>query len=69
MTALPEHTDKIMELLREGKSDQRIAKRLGITREEVRAAIHGVIDSARLDDQAHVAALAEQLGLARTDTN
>ena len=69
MTSSAEQTRKIMELLREGRSDTRIAKRLGISREDVRAAIHSVIDDARLDDPARMAVLAEQLGIARTDDN
>jgi DNA-binding NarL/FixJ family response regulator len=67
MTAHDERTHQIMELLREGRSDTRIAKRLGISRDEVRAVIHQVIAAARLDDQARLAALADQLGLSRTD--
>lgn len=62
-----ERTQRIIELLREGRSDRRIAKRLGITREEVNAVIHDVIDGAQLDDRARRAVLAEQLGLAQTD--
>jgi DNA-binding NarL/FixJ family response regulator len=69
MTSSNEQTRKIMELLREGRSDTRIAKRLGISRDEVRAVIHSMIDGARLDDPARMAVLAEQLGLARTDDN
>lgn len=69
MTSSDEHTKKIMELLREGRSDTRIAKRLGISRDEVRAVIQSVIEGARLDDPARAAVLAEQLGIARTDDN
>ena len=69
MTSSDEQTRKIMELLREGRSDTRIAKRLGISRDDVRAAIHSVIDDARLDDPARMAVLAEQLGIARTEDN
>jgi DNA-binding NarL/FixJ family response regulator len=69
MTSSNEQTRKIMELLREGRSDTRIAKRLGISRDEVRAVIHSVIDGARLDDPVRMAVLAEQLGIARTDDN
>ena len=69
MTSSDEHTKKIMELLREGRSDTRIAKRLGISRDEVRAVIHSVIEGARLDDPARAAVLAEQLGIARIDDN
>lgn len=69
MTSSDEQTRKIMELLRQGRSDTRIAKRLGISRDDVRAAIHSVIDDARLDDPARMAVLAEQLGIARTEDN
>ena len=69
MTSSDEQTRKIMELLRQGRSDARIAKRLGISRDDVRAAIHSVIDDARLDDPARMAVLAEQLGIARTEDN
>ncbi len=62
-----EHTQKVMELLREGRSDTRIARRLGISRDEVRKAIREVISAAHLDDQARVALLAEQVGIARRD--
>lgn len=62
-----EHTQKVMELLREGRSDTRIARRLGISRDEVRTAIREVISAAHLDDQARVALLAEQVGIARRD--
>ncbi len=67
MARSDEHTRKIIELLREGRSDTRIAKRLGISRDEVRAAIRDVIEAAHLDDQARLAVLAEQLGIARPD--
>ena len=69
MTSSAEQTRKIMELLRAGRSDRRIAKRLGISRDDVRAAIHSVIDDACLEDPARMAILAEQLGIARTDDN
>ena len=69
MTSSAEQTRKIMELLRQGRSDTRIAKRLGISREDVRAAIHSVIDDARLDDPARMEVLAERLGIARTEDN
>ncbi len=62
-----DQTRKIMKFLRQGRPDGRIAKRLGISREEVRATIHGVIDAARLDDQATVASLALQVGIATLD--
>ncbi len=62
-------TRKILELLREGRSDARIAKRLGISRDEVRATIRQVIDNAHLDDDARVAFLAEQVGIARDNKN
>jgi len=56
-------TRRILELLREGKSDTRIAKRVGITPEEVRARIDSVIRAARLDDEGRVEVLAEQVGI------
>lgn len=66
--ALPdEHTQKVMQLLREGRSDARIAKRLGLSRDEVRTTIQRVIDDAHLDDRDRVALLAEQIGLVRDD--
>ena len=67
MARTDEQTHKIMELLREGRSDTRIAKRLGISRDDVRAAIQEVIDAARLDDQERLALLAEQVGIVRHD--
>lgn len=67
MTRPDERTQQIVELLREGRSDKRIAKRLGISREEVRSVIHGVIARARLDDASRLSALAEQLGIAPSD--
>lgn len=67
MTRPGEHTQKIIELLREGRSDTRIAKRLGISRDEVRAAIRGFIEAAHLDDHGRLASLAEQVGIARHD--
>jgi uncharacterized protein (DUF433 family) len=65
MTRSGERTQRIMELLREGRSDTRIAKRLGISRDEVRAAIREVIEAADLDDLERLALLAEQVGIAR----
>lgn len=67
MTGHDERTQQIIELLREGRSDAKIAKRLGLSRDDVRAVIHRVIDNARLDDQARLTSLADQLGLSRTD--
>lgn len=67
MTRHDERTHKVMALLREGRSDAKIAKRLGMSREEVRAVIHRVIDGARLDDESRIDALADQLGLSRAD--
>jgi DNA-binding NarL/FixJ family response regulator len=58
-------TRRILELLREGKSDTRIAKRVGLTPEEVRARIDAVIRAARLDDEARVEVLAERVGIVR----
>jgi DNA-binding NarL/FixJ family response regulator len=58
-------TRRILELLREGKSDSRIAKRVGVTPEEVRARIDTVIRAARLDDVARVEVLAERVGIVR----
>ena len=70
MTRSDEYTTrKILELLREGRSDARIAKRLGLSRDEVRATIQQVIDNAHLDDQVRVAFLAEQVGIARDNKN
>lgn len=70
MTRSDEYTTrKILELLREGRSDAKIAKRLGLSRDEVRATIQQVIDNAHLDDQVRVAFLAEQIGIARDNTN
>ena len=69
MTRPGEHTQRIIELLREGRSDTRIAKRLGISRDEVRAAIREIIAAARLDDQGRLALLAEQVGIVRHDDN
>lgn len=67
MTPPDEHTHKVKQLLREGRSDARIAKRLGLSRDEVRIVIQRVIDDAHLDDQARVALLAEQVGIVRDD--
>jgi DNA-binding NarL/FixJ family response regulator len=69
MTRSDEHTQNVMALLREGLSDARIGKRLGLSREEVRATIHRVIDDAHLEDQERAAFLAEQVGIARLDEN
>ena len=65
MTHADEQTRKIMALLKAGRADARIAKRLGISRDEVRAAIASVIDAAKLDDEARVADLAQQVGIIR----
>lgn len=63
MSSANEQTQQIMALLKVGRSDARIAKRLGITRDEVRAAIALVIEDAHLEDEARVADLARQVGI------
>lgn len=60
-----ERTRRVLELLREGKSDKRIGKRLGMSSEEVRAAIDSVIRAARLDEQGRLEVLAERAGIVR----
>lgn len=64
---IDQRTRRVMELLREGKSDKKIGKRLRMSADEVRAAIDSVIRSARLDDAGRVEVLAEQVGIARPD--
>ena len=58
---------EVIALLRDGKSDRRIAKRLGMSHEEVRRIVAEVIAAARLDDAERVDALAEQVGIAAGD--
>lgn len=62
-----DQTRRILELLRDGRSDTKIARRVGMSRDEVRAVIDGVISSARLDDASRRENLAEQVGIATTD--
>ena len=65
MTEMDARTQKILELLRDGRSDSRIARRLGMSSDEVRACIDGVIASAHLEDRGRVEALAERAGIVR----
>lgn len=67
MTDTNARTQKILELLRDGRSDRRIARRLGISREEVRAAVRELVHSAHLDERGRVEALAERAGIVRHD--
>jgi len=60
-------TRRILGLLREGKSDARIARRVGMSPDEVRAAIDAVIRAARLDDRGRAEALAARVGIVRHD--
>ena len=62
-----QRTRQVMELLRDGKSDRKIAKRLNMSAEEVRATIDAVVRAARLDDAGRVEVLAEQVGIVRHD--
>jgi DNA-binding CsgD family transcriptional regulator len=54
---------RVSVLLREGRSDKRIAKALGLSREQVTAEIAAIVDEARLDRQERVAALAKRAGI------
>lgn len=54
---------RVRALLREGRSDKRIAKALGVTREQVTAEIAAIVDEARLDRHERVAALAKRAGI------
>lgn len=65
MTGMDARTQQILGLLRDGCSDGRIARRLGISRDEVRASIDAVIASAHLEDRGRVEALAERAGIVR----
>ncbi len=67
MTQADARMQKILELLREGYSDRRIARRVGISCEEVRAAVRDLIDSAHVDDRGRAQALAERAGIVRHD--
>lgn len=69
MTQTDARTRRILELLRDGRSDRRIARRLGISCEEVRAAVRDLIDSAHLDDRGRAQALAERAGIVRPDSD
>ena len=65
MTEMDARTQKILELLRDGRSDNKIARRLGISRDEVRACIDDVIASAHLEERGRVEVLAERAGIIR----
>jgi DNA-binding NarL/FixJ family response regulator len=67
MTQTDARTQKLLELLRDGRSDRRIARLLGISCEEVRAAVRELVDSAQLDERGRVQALAERAGIVRHD--
>jgi DNA-binding NarL/FixJ family response regulator len=58
---------RIRALLREGRSDRKIAKALGLHVDEVRAAIDRMIDAAGLSDDHTVERLAERAGLVTAD--
>lgn len=60
-------TRRILELLRQGRSDGHIARRLGIDREEVRARIDAVIRAARLDENGRIDVLAARAGIVPRD--
>jgi len=65
MTEMDVRAQKILELLRDGRSDRRIARHLGISAEEVRASIDALIDAAHLEEAGRVEALAERVGIIR----
>lgn len=65
MATMDARTQRILELLRNGRSDSWIARRLGITSDEVRACIDDVIASAHLEDRGRVESLAERAGILR----
>jgi DNA-binding NarL/FixJ family response regulator len=67
MTEMDARTQRILELLRDGRSDRRIARRLGISYEEVRTAVRELIDSAHLDERGRAQALAERAGIVPHD--
>ncbi len=67
MTQTDARMQTILELLRDGRSDRRIARRLGISCEEVRAAVRDLIDAAHLDDRGRAQVLAERAGIVRHD--
>jgi DNA-binding NarL/FixJ family response regulator len=67
MTQTDARTQKILELLRDGRSDRRIARRLGLSCEEVRAVVRELVDSAHLDNRGRAQALAERAGIVRHD--
>jgi DNA-binding NarL/FixJ family response regulator len=67
MTHTDARTQKLLELLRAGRSDRTIARRLGISCEEVRAAVRELVDSAHLNERGRVQALAERAGIVRHD--
>ena len=67
MTQTDARTQKMLELLRDGRSDRRIARRLGISCEEVRATVRDLIDSAHLDERGRAQVLAERAGIVRND--
>lgn len=68
MTQPSELRQRVTELLKEGRSDKRIAKALHLSREEVAAEIAALIEEANLDrDEQRIAALAERAGLVEHD--
>jgi DNA-binding NarL/FixJ family response regulator len=69
MTEMDVRAQKILELLRDGRSDRRIARHLGISTEEVRASIDAVIAAAHLEEGDRVEALAERVGIIRHNDN
>lgn len=69
MTQTDARTRKILELLRDGRSDRRIARRLGISYEEVRATVRDLIDSAHLDNRGRAQVLAERAGIVRNNSD
>jgi DNA-binding CsgD family transcriptional regulator len=54
---------RVRKLLREGRSDKRIAKALGVSRERVTAEIALIIDEADLERHGRLADLARRAGI------
>ncbi len=62
-TAPDEISRRVCELMRKGWSDRRIARRLGISPDEVRRHVDRIVAKAHLDDRERCARLAAQAGI------
>ncbi len=62
-TAPDDVARRVCELMRKGRSDRRIARRLGISTDEVRSHVDRMVAQAHLDDRERCARLAEVAGI------